>query len=57
MFAKLLDLVETRKIDTPLYPYKDHRKAAIVNEALEFVVEEYRFATVDSFGRIIAMPK
>ena len=50
-------IVESRKINTPLYPYKDHKKVAIVNEALEFVVEEFRFATVNSFGKIVAMPK
>ena len=30
-------LIESRKIDTPLYPYKDCVKVAKINESLEFI--------------------
>eukprot|EP00345_Euplotes_harpa_P010342 CAMPEP_0168346330 /NCGR_PEP_ID=MMETSP0213-20121227/18186_1 /TAXON_ID=151035 /ORGANISM="Euplotes harpa, Strain FSP1.4" /LENGTH=179 /DNA_ID=CAMNT_0008354919 /DNA_START=55 /DNA_END=591 /DNA_ORIENTATION=- len=46
----------SREIDTPLYPYKDNKKTALINQGLEVVIEEYRSKVISAATAIFFQP-
>ena len=55
IFNKFL-IVESRGIETPIYPYKDIQKMAKINEALEFIAEGQRATTLRGFAKTFVIP-
>lgn len=50
-------LIESRNIDTELYPYKDAAKTAKINESFEFISDDLRHNVLQFLGRTFMGPK